>query len=137
MIQWSTFQYFGSVPASFDRIADYKQGVLKYPLDLLPYKSDIEKRYYVLTVSGNSMYPSLFDNDKILIDTKLQPQNGDIGVFYIDGDTTVKVLKEYTNSIELVPINVNYETKVIMKKDLQYIDFFCFGKVVQLIKRKM
>ena len=83
------------------------------------------------------MYPSLFDNDKILIDTKLQPQNGDIGVFYIDGDTTVKVLKEYTNSIELVPINVNYETKVIMKKDLQYIDFFCFGKVVQLIKRKM
>lgn len=126
-----------TVPASFTKASDFiYDEYIEYPKSLLQY-SDYDKRYISLKVDGDSMYPELFDRDSILVDILLDIKNGDIGVFYLNGDFTVKRIYLKEKSIIFKPSNPDYPEKEYTHKELQEMGYHKIGKVVKIIERKL
>ncbi len=91
--------------------------------------------YFVLRVSGNSMYPKLLEGDTILCKRCDGVDSGDLAVILYNGDeATVKKVTYITgqNWLELIPINPEYPTKRIEGTDLEQCRVL--GKVVKLIR---
>ena len=91
--------------------------------------------YFVLRVSGNSMYPKLLEGDTILCKRCDGVDSGDLAVILYNGDEeTVKKVTYITgqNWLELIPINPEYPTKRIEGTDLEQCRVL--GKVVKLIR---
>lgn len=91
--------------------------------------------YFVLRVSGNSMYPKLLEGDTILCKRCDGVDSGDLAVILYNGDeATVKKVNYVTgqNWLELIPINPEYPTKRIEGTDLEQCRVL--GKVVKLIR---
>lgn len=126
-----------TVPASFSKASDFiYDKYIEYPRSLLQY-SDYDKRYISLKVDGDSMYPELFDRDSILVDILLDIKNGDIGVFYLNGDFTVKRVYLKEKSIIFKPSNPDYQEKEYTHKELHEMGYHKIGKVVKIIERKL
>lgn len=126
-----------TVPASFTKASDFiYDEYIEYPKSLLQY-SDYDKRYISLKVDGDSMYPELFNRDSILVDIFLDIKNGDIGVFYLNGDFTVKRIYLKEKSIIFKPSNPDYPEKEYTHKELQEMGYHKIGKVVKIIERKL
>ena len=126
-----------TVPASFSKASDFiYDEYIEYPKSLLQY-SDYDKRYISLKVDGDSMYPELFDRDSILVDILLDIKNGDIGVFYLNGDFTVKRVYLKEKSIIFKPSNPDYQEKEYTHKELHEMGYHKIGKVVKIIERKL
>lgn len=126
-----------TVPASFSKASDFiYDEYIEYPRSLLQY-SDYDKRYISLKVDGDSMYPELFDRDSILVDILLDIKNGDIGVFYLNGDFTVKRVYLKEKSIIFKPSNPDYQEKEYTHKELHEMGYHKIGKVVKIIERKL
>ena len=126
-----------TVPASFTKASDFiYDEYIEYPKSLLHY-SDYDKRYISLKVEGDSMYPELFDRDSILVDIFLDIKNGDIGVFYLNGDFTVKRIYLKEKSIIFKPSNPDYAEKEYTHRELHEMGYHKIGKVVKLIERKL
>jgi SOS regulatory protein LexA len=78
-------------------------------IDVYQYIHDTTGDIYFLTVSGDSMIEALIgDGDKIIVDPKREPQNGDIVAAIVDNEWTVKYFYRRNGSVELVPANKNY-----------------------------
>ena len=126
-----------TVPASFSKASDFiYDEYIEYPKSLLQY-SDYDKRYISLKVDGDSMYPELFDKDSILVDILLDIKNGDIGVFYLNGDFTVKRIYLKEKSIIFKPSNPEYAEKEYTHRELHEMGYHKIGKVVKIIERKL
>lgn len=127
----------GTVPASFGHSPCINADEwINCPIDILPYSENPEERYYILKVSGDSMYPLLQDRDLIIVDIKKELKNGDIGVFRIDDETTVKTYYKFPDRIELDPYNKEaFKTMVYPLKQLQELGFEIQGKVIGLYFR--
>lgn len=83
---------------------------------------------YVLIAKGNSMEPVIKDGEYIFVKNCSTLHNGDIGIFYIDGDVTCKVYQPRENSLVLRSLNPDFEP---FKFSLtEYHDFKIQGKVV-------
>ncbi len=83
-------------------------------------------------VKGQSMIGAgLNDNDLLVIDRSLQPENNKIAVCFIDGDFTVKRLKVDANGIWLQPENPDYPIIKITEEN----DFMIWGIVTNVIKK--
>ncbi|WP_018659868.1 helix-turn-helix domain-containing protein [Allofustis seminis] len=78
-----------------------------------------------LMVNGDSMEPDFFDGD--IIEYKPQPvlENGELGVFAVNGGITMKRFKT-NGEVRLQSLNEKYEDLVIQEKD----DFKILGKVI-------
>lgn len=125
-----------TVPASFSKASDFiYDEYIEYPKSLLQY-SDYDRRYISLKVDGDSMYPELFDKDSILVDILLDIKNGDIGVFYLNGDFTVKRIYLKEKSIIFKPSNPDYTEKEYTHRELHEMGYHKIGKVVKIIERK-
>lgn len=95
------------------------------------YKDD----YFVLRVSGNSMYPKLLEGDTILCKRCGSVDSGDLAVVLYNGDEATVKKVHYAagqNWLELIPINPEYTTKRIEGADLEQCRIL--GKVVKLIR---
>lgn len=126
-----------TVPASFSKASDFiYDEYIEYPKSLLQY-SDYDRRYISLKVDGDSMYPELFDKDSILVDILLDIKNGDIGVFYLNGDFTVKRIYLKEKSIIFKPSNPDYAEKEYTHRELHEMGYHKIGKVVKIIERKL
>ncbi len=91
--------------------------------------------YFVLRVTGNSMYPKLLEGDTILCKRCDSVDSGDLAVVLYNGDeATVKKVNYITgqNWLELIPINPEYPSKRIEGTDLEQCRIL--GKVVKLIR---
>lgn len=91
--------------------------------------------YFVLRVTGNSMYPKLLEGDTILCKRCDSVDSGDLAVVLYNGDeATVKKVNYITgqNWLELIPINPEYPSKRIEGTDLDQCRIL--GKVVKLIR---
>ena len=81
------------------------------------------------------MLPTIQDGDLALVRRQPEVESGEIAVVIYNGeDGTVKKIQKLQNAISLVPINPNFETKVIIGEDLK--DVIIYGKVLE-IKRKL
>lgn len=83
-------------------------------------------------VSGQSMVGAgLDDNDLLVIDRSLEPQNNKIAVCFLDGEFTVKRLRVEKNEVWLQPENPDYPIIKIDKEN----DFIIWGIVTSVIKK--
>lgn len=83
-------------------------------------------------VKGQSMIGAgLDDNDLLVIDRSLVPENNKIAVCFLDGEFTVKRLRVEKNEIWLQPENPNYPIINITKEN----DFMIWGIVTNVIKK--
>lgn len=83
-------------------------------------------------VKGQSMINAgLEDNDLLVIDRSLQPENNKIAVCYLDGEFTVKRLRVEKNEVWLQPENPDYPIINITEEN----DFLIWGIVTNVIKK--
>jgi len=83
-------------------------------------------------VSGQSMIGAgLDDNDLLVIDRSLQPENNKIAVCFLDGEFTVKRLRVSKDEVWLQPENPNYPIIKITEDN----NFLIWGIVTNVIKK--
>lgn len=78
----------------------------------------------IIKVSGDSMEPLYHDGDALLVQRKAEVEQGEIGVFIIDGCGYIKKLGHN----ELISVNPEYDNIVLTSDNAAV----CFGKVVGL-----
>ena len=81
---------------------------------------------YGLKVSGDSMYPRFIDKQVVWVHEQPAVDNGEIGIFYYQGDAYIKKLERNKKGLFLVSINPEYKPILIRDPD----SFRVFGKVV-------
>ena len=83
-------------------------------------------------VSGQSMIGAgLDDNDLLVIDRSVEPENNKIAVCFLDGEFTVKRLRVDSEGIWLKPENPNYPIIRISEDN----NFIIWGIVTNVIKK--
>ena len=83
-------------------------------------------------VKGQSMIGAgLDDNDLLVIDRSLEPENNKIAVCFLDGEFTIKRLKVDGNDVWLQPENPKYPIIKITEEN----DFVIWGIVTSVIKK--
>lgn len=83
-----------------------------------------------LHVCGDSMEPSLFDGEEIWVHQQPTLENGDIGIFLLDGDAYVKEFRVTNQGTFLVSHNPAYKPKQIT----EYSETRIYGKVIYPIR---
>ena len=78
-----------------------------------------------LLVNGDSMEPEFYDGDIIKYHPQPELENGEIGVFAVNGGITMKKFRR-NSDIRLESLNKKYEDIVIKETD----DFSILGKVI-------
>ena len=78
----------------------------------------------IIKVSGDSMEPLFHDGDALLVQRKAEVEQGEIGVFIIDGCGYIKKLGHN----ELISVNPEYNNITLTSDNAAV----CFGKVVGL-----
>ena len=116
-----TYPVMGSVKAGyngliFEDTADSEQ----VPLEWV--KGDSPDSFFILRISGDSMYPLLMDTDRILVHKCSSVPSGSLAVMRINGEeATVKrvVYKPGEDWLELHAVNPAYPPKRIEGADLE------------------
>lgn len=100
---------------------------------------DVDKRLtdsgelFALKVYGNSMFPTLMEDDIVIIKKQDDFENGDIVVAIINGDeATIKKGKKTDSSILLQPLNSAYEPLIFTYDEMKTIPVTIIGIVKQL-----
>lgn len=106
-----TFPVIGEIAAGYDHVAieDWQGEKIDIPISYL--KGRAKDDFFVLSVTGNSMYPMYQEGDKVLV-LKQSTLNysGDIGVVLYDGENATLKKVEYVPGedwMKLIPINPN------------------------------
>lgn len=80
----------------------------------------------IIKVSGDSMEPLFHDGDALLVQRKAEVEQGEIGVFIVDGCGYIKKLGHN----ELISVNPEYDNITLTSDNAAE----CFGKVVGLAR---
>ena len=78
----------------------------------------------IIKVSGDSMEPLFHDGDALLVQRKAEVEQGEIGIFVVDGCGYIKKLGHN----ELISVNPEYDNITLTSDNAAV----CFGKVVGL-----
>ncbi len=81
---------------------------------------------FVLKSSGDSMQPTIKDEEDIFVKSQPNVNHNEIGIFSYNGETYCKRFIKENNKIILRSDNKKYKDIVILKND----SVFCFGKVL-------
>ena len=119
-------------------------GVVKAGYDYLAQENwigtvDVDKKLadsgelFALKVHGNSMFPTLMEDDIVIIKKQDDFESGDIVVAIINGDeATIKKGKKSDTSILLQPLNNDYEPLIFTYDEMKSIPVTIIGVVKQL-----
>lgn len=91
----------------------------------VPKNNKTEEADFMLMISGNSMLPKFSDGDIVLVKKTPSIFEGEIGIFYIDGDAFIKQM----GNGELISLNPDYPN--ISLKNCN--DVRCFGQVIGVL----
>lgn len=88
--------------------------IMTFPVDEIPARAD-----FGIKISGDSMEPKIYDGDIVWVEAMPQIENGEIGIFILDGDSYCKKLHiDYDKGIiELISLNPKYKPKVIKRHE--------------------
>lgn len=81
---------------------------------------------FAVRVSGNSMEPLFHKNQIIYVHRQDTLSNGEIGIFFLDGEAYVKKFQNDQDGTYLISLNELYAPKPVTEQS----DFRIFGKVV-------
>lgn len=118
-----TFYPIGTVAAGYNKFAleELTDDPIDIPASYL--KGRPKEDYFLLKVTGNSMYPLYHNGDHVLVlRQSTLNRSGEIGVVLYDGEQATLKKIEYVdgeNWIKLVPINPEYQEKTIQNIDLE------------------
>ncbi|MFA6471505.1 MAG: transcriptional repressor LexA [Candidatus Latescibacterota bacterium] len=108
--------------------AENIEGMLAIDDNFLP-----TKKVFALKVKGDSMIGAgILDGDYILSRRQHNAESGDIAVFIVGDEITVKKYDTKGDKVLLIPENDAYETRVIKKNSS---DLQIAGKVIGLIRK--
>ena len=119
-------------------------GVVKAGYDYLAQENwigtvDVDKKladsgeFFALKVHGDSMFPTLMEDDIVIIKKQDDFENGDIVVAIINGDeATIKKGKKSDVGILLQPLNNDYEPLIFTYDEMKSIPVTIIGVVKQL-----
>ncbi len=130
MNETSGIIFFDSgISAGFPSPADdFKEERLSLDDELIKNK----EATFFARVSGQSMTGAgLDDNDLLIIDRSLEPENNKIAVCFIDGEFTVKRLKVENDCIWLLPENPDYKPIKVTEEN----ELVIWGIVTNVIKK--
>lgn len=85
-----------------------------------------ESADFGVTISGDSMEPLYVNGQTVWVHAQQTVSDGDIGIFYHNGEGFIKKLGHDTSHTLLVSLNKKYEPRIIKEDD----EFTIFGKVV-------
>ena len=85
-----------------------------------------EKADFGVHVSGDSMEPRFHDGDLIWIEQAEQLEDGETGIFYLDGNAYVKKFQNNRKGAYLVSLNKAYEPMPVTESS----SFKIFGRVL-------
>lgn len=88
--------------------------------------SEAERADFALSVSGDSMEPEFHDGDKVFVQQQNTVEEGEIGIFVINGDAYIKQLGKKC----LISLNPNYKPIPLHDDDAVY----CCGKVLGIVE---
>lgn len=87
---------------------------------------------FYIKVEGKSMINAgIDDQDVMVVDRSLEPQDNKVAVCFIDGEFTVKRLKLKKDGLWLIPENSKYEPIKVTAED----QFLIWGIVTYVIKK--
>jgi len=123
------FFFDTGISAGFPSPADdFKEERLSLDKELIKNK----EATFFARVSGQSMVGAgLDDNDLLVIDRSLEPENNKIAVCFLDGEFTVKRLKVSKGEVWLQPENPNYASIKVTEEN----NFVIWGIVTNVIKK--
>ena len=87
---------------------------------------EAEAADYVIPISGDSMEPTFHDGDKVFVEKCDTVQEGEIGIFVLNGDAYIKELGErclVSHNEAYKPIKVGFHDSI-----------FCCGKVLGVVE---
>lgn len=122
--EFHTFPIIGEVAAGYEHFAEYEDqyGNIDIPDSWLKGRSPAD--YFILMVSGDSMYPQFQDGDLVLV-LKQSTMNysGQIGVVvYDDNKATLKKIEYVMGEdwMRLVPVNPSYPPVMVTNERLEH-----------------
>ena len=120
----------GTVKAGYDYLAQENWiGTIDVETSLVGNGED----YFALKVHGDSMSPSLIENDIVIIKKQNDFENGNIVVAIINGnEATIKRGKKSKTGILLQPLNTTYEPLIFTNEEIKNIPVLIVGVVKQL-----
>lgn len=87
---------------------------------------------FYIKVKGNSMIDAGIENEDVLIvDRSIEPQDNKIAICYIDGEFTVKRIKLQKDFLYLMPENSNYTPIKVTEEN----ELIIWGIVTYVIKK--
>lgn len=119
-----TFSVIGEVAAGFDHYAqeDWTEGEVDIPLSWL--KGRQKEDFFVLRITGNSMYPTYQDGDIVLVLRQpIMNHSGQIGVVVYDDDKATLKRIEYVDGedwMKLSPVNPQFPPIMIRGESLEH-----------------
>lgn len=128
-------EVIGSVKAGYNGIAQEEHTGETVPIPTVFLKGGDKNNFFLLHVSGDSMYPKMLDGDLVLVKRETSVDSGSVAVvLYGDEEATVKTVKYVDGEdwLELIPTNPEYQTKRITGADLEKCRIL--GRVVKLIR---
>ena len=120
----------GTVKAGYDYLAQENWiGTIDVETSLVGNGKD----YFALKVKGDSMSPSLIENDIVIVKKQNDFENGNIVVAIINGnEATIKRGKKSETGILLQPLNTTYEPLIFTNEEIKNIPVLVVGVVKQL-----
>ena len=119
--------YYNYVPFYGYASAGTGQPIYDTPVETIKVKGYEPMHDLALLTSGDSMEPLYKNGDVIFINKTPEVQNGQIGVFILDGECFVKKLRiDEDGTVRLVSLNKKYKDIIIN----EYSNFTVVGKVV-------
>jgi DNA polymerase V len=101
-------------------------------IDLNKELSENQLATFYIKVKGNSMIDAgINDNDVLVVDRSLEPQNNKIAICFIDGEFTVKRILVEKECLYLMPENPNYSPIKVTEENQLVI----WGIVTYVIKK--
>jgi len=132
--EFYTFPVLGEVAAGYERFAEYESeyGNVTVPANWLKGRSG--KDYFVLRVSGDSMFPTYQEGDLVLV-LKQTTMNysGQIGVVvYDDNKATLKKVEYVMGEdwMRLVPLNPQFPPIMVTDERLEHCRVLGIAKMV-------
>ena len=101
-------------------------------IDLNKELTDNPLATFYIKVKGNSMIDAgINDNDVLVVDRSLEPQNNKIAICFIDGEFTVKRILVEQDCLYLMPENSSYSPIKVTEEN----QLIIWGMVTYVIKK--
>lgn len=92
--------------------------------------------YFALRIKGDSMSPTIDENDIVIVKKQNDINSGDIAIVCVNGDeATCKKLIKHKDGISLVSLNLKYEPMYFSKEDILHRPIHIIGRVVELRRK--